>query len=296
MAIYTQKALTIEAQMQLLLSKNLIIKQPDDVKRCLNHIGYQRLKNYTYKFKDESQNFIPNTGFDQIIELYNFDRKLKFILFEALEVIEVAVKALISNQMSLAFGAHWYMEKSHFSPDFDHFVFLNSLKLDFDNAEEGSAKAYKKYYHEPSLPPSWMAMELIIFGTISKIFKYLAAREVKQSICGHFKMPENILVSWMHGFSLIRNRCAHHQRIVYRSLPIELMLPQRQKHRFLMEADAVRTGSLYCALSCMAYLLDIASPGCHFKSDIFALLKQYPHIHIKELGFTSHWQSEAIWQ
>jgi abortive infection bacteriophage resistance protein len=295
MAIYTQKALTIEAQTQLLVAKKLIISEPDYVKHCLSHLGYHRLKHYTYQFKDESRNFIPNTTFDQIIELYNFDRKLKFILFEALEAIEVAIKALISNQMSLAFGTHWYMEAIHFASDFNHTVFLESLKIDFDKAEEGSAKAYKKFYHTPAFPPSWMAMELITFGTISKIFKYLEAREVKKAICGHLRMPENILISWFHVFSLIRNRCTHHQRIVYRALPIELMLPQRQKHRFLTEATEVRTGSLYCGLSCIAYLLNITNPGCTFKTDIFALLKKYKYVNMKELGFTPNWQVEGVW-
>lgn len=129
---YNQPALTIDEQIEALKQKGLLIENEDVLRFHLSHISYFRLKHYTFNFKDvETGKFIPSATFEQVFELYSFDRKLRLILFDAIETIEVAIKTLISNKMSVSYGTHWYLEKKYFTADFDHTGLVNKIKEDF---------------------------------------------------------------------------------------------------------------------------------------------------------------------
>ena len=130
MTAYSQPSLSVEEQLELLLSKGLTITDKDFAISWLSNVSYFRLKTYSYFFKDyqkDNGNFIPETSFEDIVNLYSFDRRLKLIIFDAIEAIEIAVRTRISNTMSYKYGAHWYLNSLHFTKDekkFDHYKFI----------------------------------------------------------------------------------------------------------------------------------------------------------------------------
>jgi abortive infection bacteriophage resistance protein len=298
MPSFKQLPLTIDQQIELLKQKKLIIPDEEYAKYWLSHVSYYRLKHYTFSFKDinDNHNFIPNTTFDQVLQLYLFDRKLKLVIFDGLETIEVAIKTMLSNTLSQAYGAHWYMEQTMFSEKFEYEKFIKTIEDEFDDPDENSVKVYKTVYTDPTLPPSWMVMELLTFGTVSKIFEHIQARQEKQDICWHFNLPDNILMSWLHCFTHMRNRCAHHSRFVYRSVKHEPILPSRRKHIFLDEVDSINRSSLYAALCCMQHLISKINVDSSFKSDLLSLIELNPQINYSHMGFTENWRKEKIWQ
>jgi abortive infection bacteriophage resistance protein len=301
MSRFKQPPLNIDEQVELLRKKGLIIEDEDYAKNWLSHVSYFRLKNYTYTFKDDYQgenvgNFLTNTTFEQVINLYLFDKKLKSILFEMLEIVEVAIKTKISNTMSYKFGSHWYLDRKYFRPEFDHDEFMQDLKDKCNESKENYITTYKRVYTDPETPPSWMIMELLTFGTISRIFEQLYARDEKLSICQEFSLPENILISWFHCFSFIRNRCAHHARIVYQRVRTQPIMPSRRKHQFLTETDLVYPDSIYCVLCCLQQIIRKINLSATFEIPIIALMDNSPEINISALGFTPNWKEEAIWR
>ena len=67
--------------------------------RWLSVVGYYRLSGYLYAYRvlpEGSQvrldTFRESTTFDQVIALYDFDRRLKLLMLDALERIEIAVR------------------------------------------------------------------------------------------------------------------------------------------------------------------------------------------------------------
>jgi abortive infection bacteriophage resistance protein len=113
---YKAHPLTIPEQIILLQEKGLTILPENNAEHWLSHIGYFRLKNYTNKFKNpQTGDFVANSTFEQVINLYLFDRDLRFVLFDAIETIEIAIKALMSNSVANIHGPHWYMERSNFT-------------------------------------------------------------------------------------------------------------------------------------------------------------------------------------
>jgi abortive infection bacteriophage resistance protein len=297
MSVYKAPPLSLEEQIARLKRKGLLIDNADYAIFWLSHVSYYRLKNYTFQFRDKDPElFISNTSFGQVLSLYQFDRKLKLILFDSLECIEVALKTLVSNLMSCEYGAHWYLDRNNFSSQFNYEQFITSIENECGDPDEIAIKVYKNLYAEPVLPPSWMAIELLSFGAISKIFEHLTAREDKQKICRHLGLPDNILISWFHCFTHLRNRCAHHCRIVYRSVKHEPILPSRQKHRFLNDVDSINRSSLYCVLCCVQFLMNKINPQSDFKKGLLMLINENPEIVYTHMGFTENWREEAIWQ
>ena len=73
-------------------------------KDCLKNIGYYRLSGYWYKFQDKSQpdeSFLPGTSFEEIIELYRFDTKLRSLVFDAIEKIEISFSTHLNNSLDI---------------------------------------------------------------------------------------------------------------------------------------------------------------------------------------------------
>lgn len=166
--------LTIEKQIELLQEKGLQIISKDNSAHWLSNVSYFRLKQYSNKFKNaQTRNFVPNIDFDQLIDLYLFDRDLKFILFDAIETVEISFRTSISNSMAHKFGAHWYMDRDNFFSGFDLEEFLTSIESKLEDSDDAAIKQYKRMYDTPSLPPCWMIMEIISFGRISRMFAAL---------------------------------------------------------------------------------------------------------------------------
>jgi len=102
-----------------------------------------------------------------VLSLYVFDRELRVHILDAIERIEVAFRAAISNTMSLDYGPHWYLDERHFGKryggkaqqTYDHAKLLRGI----DKADSVSLRHYRKTYTDPIYPPSWMMIESLSF-------------------------------------------------------------------------------------------------------------------------------------
>ena len=313
---YTSPAINVSQQLSLLKDKGLVISDEQSAEYWLSHISYFRFKQYSYSFKDYHQaegNYVPGTTFEMIRDLYIFDRRLRMLLFEALENIEISVKTQLSNVMSVAHGPHWYTDSTYFlsgeerrqiirnakreddiPKSFDHAEFIGGIEEELKYPSEIFLQHYKKNY-APLHPPSWMMMEIITFGTFSLMFENLQPSNEKNTVCESFGLTKKILVSWLHCFSFIRNKCAHHARLVYAKINFAPALPQKKSRRFLSEADHVENDTLYAVLCCIQYMLNVCNSSSQFKTNLLTLIAEFPSIDYNRLGFSDHWRDEELW-
>jgi abortive infection bacteriophage resistance protein len=68
----------------------------------LQRVSYYRLKGYLLHFerkvtKNTSHAVPPGTTFESVLELYELDRKLRLLMFEAVERIEICFRSAICN-------------------------------------------------------------------------------------------------------------------------------------------------------------------------------------------------------
>lgn len=103
---YAKPALSIADQIKLVESRGLTIADRAKAERFLSNVSYYRLSGYMYPFKDlATDKFTGNITFDEIADLYLFDRDLRLLIFDAIETVEIAFRTQLIYQPSLAGGA-----------------------------------------------------------------------------------------------------------------------------------------------------------------------------------------------
>ncbi len=77
---YSKPSLSIQDQLALLKARDLIVPDNQRAKRYLTFIGYYRLSVYFLPFQNNKDKFNNGTKFDEILNLYILDRKLKLLV------------------------------------------------------------------------------------------------------------------------------------------------------------------------------------------------------------------------
>lgn len=294
---YNKPPLTVAEQVIKLRERGLKFDNEAKAQKYLYNISYYRLRAYTYPFQDNSQEnhpFVKDVTFEQIIELYVFDRKLRLLIFDAIEKIEIALRTQIIYHYALKHGSHWQLKielcrnQKRFS---EH---LDSLQKEIERCNETFIDHYNSKYSNPTQPPSWMSLEVSSIGLLSKIFQNLQKCPEKKAITAHFGLRDvTIIENWMLCFSTLRNICAHHGRVWNRRLT-EIKLPTHPTHTFLKNT-LFRRNKLYATLSCIQYVLKRINTGSTFHERLKELIETCPLAQIEEMGFPSDWAAEELW-
>jgi abortive infection bacteriophage resistance protein len=274
------------------------VADPASAAHHLEHIGYYRLSGYALPFQKggsgpDRHSFKPGATFESILERYVFDRKLRLVVMDAIERIEIAIRAALTNSIATRHGPHWYQDISLFSHNFNHAKFLDDIKGQIGhehhrNRRDVYIEHYYNNYNAPDMPPCWMIFESVSFGMISYAYKHLAPAEFKP-ICGAFGLPHGVLISWLHSISYVRNICAHHARLWNRECRIKPLAAKAYK------ADLTPNERVYAQFVVMQILLRKIAPGNHWARRLINLLNEYPTIPLRSMGFPTDWTSRPIW-
>jgi len=321
---YTKKPLTIPEQVELLEKRGLVICDKSRAERLLANISYYRLSAYMLPFKPEKHNndecFAKNTTWNNVYNLYVFDRKLRLLVFDAIERIEISIRAQLINQLSLKYGSHWYDNSSIFNvkqiidrktgtPIIDKKTGLPK-KIDIfadiqqhitERLEQSKAEMfiahYKATYNNPPNPPSWMALEVMYFNHLSLICETLTNKSDRTSISYVYGLPDYVFYSWLHSINYVRNLCAHHSRLWNRSMSIvPAKLGFSNKLKWITNPDTVQRSKLYYTLCIICFLLQTVNPTSNFKKRLYGLLNEYPDIDCGYMGFPQNWETENLWK
>jgi len=287
---FNKPPLTLDQHINLLISRGLIINDQTLVKDYLQFIGYYRLSAYFIPFqtvdnKSEPHQFKPNTTFENVLDLYIFDRKLRLLFLDAIERIEVAIKAIISNTITLKYNnAYWFLNEKLFNKYFQHQKFLAEIQKEINQAKKSELfiKNYYQKYNNPNYPPSWMLMELLSLGTVSTIYKYLNL-ELKKEIAQVLSIPYIILESWLHSLSYTRNICAHHSRLWNRTFTIKPKIIKKFKQ------NIPNNDKLLAQILIVIYLLKKITNQSHWLDNFKALTQEYPQIKLSSMGIPQNW-------
>lgn len=296
---YSKPPVSIADQVAKLKQRGLDIADDALAKRYLSNISFYRLRAYTYPYqnnKDDDHPFIGTVSFNDILELYTFDRKLRLLVFDALEKIEVALRTQIIYHWSLTHGSHWHLDQNLYKDRTKFIRHLASLQKEINRSNETFLDHYKNKYSNPSEPPCWMSLEVTSIGLLSLIFQNLKSCPEKKAVTHHFGLlGNNVLENWMHNFCNIRNICAHHGRLWNRRITIPITIPNKTKSDFIQNKQ-IYPYKLYASLSAMVYVTNIIAPESVFKENLLDLLKSCPKGQLKEMGFPINWGQDKFWQ
>lgn len=278
-------------------------------KMCLSHISYFRLKYYWTDMRDEEteHNFREGASFNDVIARYDFDRRLRLILFDAIEIVEVALRAKIINHLSKAKGSGlWYLDASLFENTAYYEDFVLDLKYEFERSTEPFAKEYISKHPEWEVdsmegdnPDAWMIMEVATFGTLSKMYKNLKSQLPQRALIanefGLYSAKE--LSGWLEAVSVLRNIIAHHSRLWNRNLAKQPMNIKGHRDKWLNNPlTDNQKKKPYGVITAMLYLCNAVYPENRIKTKLLSLLEESKDIPYGKLGFTGDWHHEPIWK
>lgn len=297
---FTKPAIDLDAQIAQLRERGLSIADESRAMHYLRWVGYYRLAGYSLPLQvnynaDGSHRFLDGVSFEDVLDLYVFDRKLRLAVMDAVERVEVAFRAQFSQTMSEQHGPHWFMDAAHFQSSYDHADFIARIKKDigYDHAKAAMRQTFIKHYYDkygdPELPPSWMIFEVLSFGTVSLAFKHLT-RQNQKSVAKPFGLAGEVLASWLHALSYLRNLAAHHQRLWNRTYTIK---PIQAKQ---YAAELQHTSRFYAQAVMTEVLLKVVSPDTKWGQRLADLLAEHPKVDARRLGFPDDWRQRQLWQ
>jgi len=294
---YTKTPISSADHITLLKGRGLAIADEQRAERYLETIGYYRLSGYMYHLqkRDKSHRFLPNVTFDTIVDTYKFDKKLRAVVAEYMERIEVALRAKLTNIYSLKYGFYWYNDQALFS---DNAVFI-SINADindkFKEEKEHFVKAFKTNHPGETRLPSPMALEVLSLGKLARLYKALATTEEKKRVSKEFGLIITLFESWVIWLANVRNICAHHSRLWNKVMtPDRPFFSRKKEYRFndtLTEENSMTT---YGAISLINRILLSFNPGNSFTSKVEALIDEY-NINARHMSFPDDWKTTATW-
>lgn len=299
---YKKPALSFDDQISRLKSRGLQFNDETSAKKMLSRISYYRLRAYTYPFQDNTNPdhpFIEKVDFETILKLYKFDRKLRLLVFGALEKIEIALRTQIIYQMAMKHGSHWHIDQNMYYDKFRAITQLSELQKEVDRSDETFIKHYKAKYTTPEDPPSWMGLEVTSFGTLSKLYQNINNTREKKAIAKSFGLKNvYILQNWMFCFSILRNICAHHGRLWNRRLTAIPQLPYNNQFTFIEKEiiDSIHKNKLYATLCCIKYMLSRIESNFNFSKKLKKLIDKCPMHQEKVMGFPEGWREHQLWK
>lgn len=295
---YNKPPISFSVQVERLKARGLTFIDEANAEFILSDISYYRLRAYTFPFQDNidpAHPFTMEVTFEEIIELYKFDRKLSQLVFGALEKIEIALRTQIIYQWAVTNGSHWQLDPSLYRNPGKYENQIKNLQTEIDRSHETFIEHYKAKYSDPTEPPSWMSLEVSSFGLLSQIFSNLKKGTEKKDVAIHFGLNDiSILENWMLCFCNIRNICAHHSRLWNRRLTAHVKFPTNPVFPFISNTT-IYPYKLYSALCCMQYMLNTIHPANGFKADLVSLIDTCPLAQEKEMGFPPYWKDEIFW-
>lgn len=303
MSTFTKTPLPIDEQLTLWKKRGLRVPDEERALRYLSVVSYYRLSAFTLPFQisGAGHNFIPDVEFDDILDLYVFDRKLRLLLLDAIERIEVAFRARMTQVLSERHGSHAYLDPHIFNDGYNHGWLLKQVEEKCHQRQaETFIKHYRNKYSDPQLPPIWMVFEIMTFKEISVLFAELRQKEDKKTVAQFWALPYAVLRSWFRALSDLRNTCAHHSRTWNREFGSRPSVLKKAPAiwpdlSLLPQTGIDPTRRLYYFFVVIEYLLRRINPGSSWNQRLNDLLNEYPTVSREHMGIPVGWQDEPFW-
>lgn len=296
---YTKNALDYTQILAQLKERGLLFKDEEQAIKELSNISYFRIANYLRYFEIDSGRHLykPNTYFEDAVYIYYFDKKLRSLLFTAIQSIEVSLRSKVIHHVALTHGPFWFSDSALCVNRMMFADNMTTIKQEVQRSKEEFIQEHFRKYTYPDVPPVWKTLEVTSFGTLSKLYCNLNDNHVKKQIARQFNLPQHqILESWIKCIVLLRNCLAHHARIWNRRFPQMPQLSSMRLRGAWIDSSRIRPNKLYAQLCCLAYLQDNIHPDNDFKIHIKNLLNEYSAINIHHMGFPDDWESQPLWR
>lgn len=295
---YPKNFLSIEQLIQKLTDSGMTITSQDEAVNALTTIGYYRLKGYCFHCFDHTANkYTEGTNLSDVLKLYHFDSELSHLIFNYLSQIEVALRARLVNAFQITHDALILNDPSAFKDKTLYWKNQGMVASEITRSNDVFIK--HNFNNHDGAIPLWASVEVMSFGTLSKIIKNLKTGDqsvfsilvrdykFKNSNGQDVNPSKKMFTSWTQSASVTRNICAHNSRIYNRVISTT---PQ------LIASDTItphpHRNGLYQIMLSMKYLRPSDRSWNSFVSEFNTLLRKYSGVYdIGRMNFPADWES-----
>ncbi|MFE4468617.1 Abi family protein [Leifsonia sp. NPDC056824] len=326
MVEYTKPWLSLDEQVERLVEHGLVVEDTSHAEVILGAIGYYRLTGYLYPFR-ESEEYVDAGGRTRIRVLsdyrhgttlahgeatLDFDRRLRILVLEAVERIEIAVRMRIGYVLGRR-AAFAHEDPTYFVEPFSaeiiddgrpspskHVQWLQRVNARRASSDELFVAHFRDKYDDRM--PVWALTELLELGQLSVLYRGVNQIDAEE-IAVAFGVPTKTLMSsWLASLNYVRNAAAHHARLFNRKLQYAPARPKRGQIPVLDHLrdseDAKNVFGVYNALAVVAFLLPSIDPETDWPARLVALLRDFPAsdaLTVASLGAPERWDRLELW-
>ena len=305
---YSKPWLSVDQQLELLRQRGLLIDDYAKAYACLGRIGYYRLSGYLYAFRVRSDVCCPyprhattrrterlvldeykaGSTFRDCMTLYIFDKKLRVLMLDALERVEIALRVDIAHLLGKR-NTFAYLYPEEFHPSFSQEISLRTgmtkqhewLRKQADLIIRSGEEFVSHNKRKTGLPLAiWIACEVWDFGATTKIFGGLKEEDqdcISQKYCIR---NGRIFASWLETLNYLRNVCAHHSRLWNRNMERQPKLPDQREvvwvNSFVSNPHAL--ARCFLQILMLAHLIKKLNPNSSWPMRVIGHIKTFPQL------------------
>jgi abortive infection bacteriophage resistance protein len=313
---YCKPFATFEEQLALLEKRGLLVEDRAAAMQLLQSVGYYTLGGYLYPMremapgpglKQRRDEFVQGASFEQMADLYRFDRSLRLLVLEALETIERALKVSVAYSLGQLdpFAHHtgqWHNQKHLVlgagTAKSAHQQWRETHESKVQRRGDDAIAAFVDKYGTPL--PVWVAVDVMDFGDVSKLIAQLGSK-TQIALAREFGIRRGLeLASWVRSMCLVRNIAAHHDRLWNRELVDVPTKPKGHEASHFAEImdDDHWWSRTYATLLIVAYFIRHVDPTTTWPERVGGHLLQLPEgpgVSYRALGAPDEWISNSIW-
>lgn len=210
-----KKALDINEQIQRLKQRGMLFDDENKAKEILLDVGFYRLGFYSFPFEqtypsldNRTHKLKAGTTFKAVYDLYEFDMRLRRILLNALDRVEVNVRTKITYIVSNHYkqSPTWFVDKSIMES-----AYVNSFETKVYSTILGNdvIKRHHAKHINDKFAPAWKTIEFMTLGNIGCLYNALKEQKLKKRIANEYGCSLGVFQNYLETIRIIRNKCAH---------------------------------------------------------------------------------------
>lgn len=308
---YSKPWLSLDQQLERLRTRGLVVSDRDKALTYLHRIGYYRLSGYWFALRERSDPccvldkprqskqkakvetialdaFKPGATFENAVHLYVFDKRLRLLVMDALERVEVALRVDVAHTLG-KLDPFAYLRAELFHDTFSkevgkdsgltkHHEWLTKHAQLIGRSKEEFVTHNKTKYGLPLA--IWVACEVWDFGALSTLFAGM--REAEQdAIAGKYGVSNGrVFATWLRSLNYLRNVCAHHSRLWNRNMVDQPKLPPESEMPWVapFANNAHALARCFLLVCMLRHLLSVINPTSSWAERVRAHLRTFPSL------------------
>ena len=287
---YIKPVLSVAEQITLLKERGITFSDEESSAQFLTYHNYYYVSGYIYYFEKKSDVrthcLKTQIDFTDVISLIRYDQQLRELFFGAIQSIEFALRCSLARNLAFSKGPFCLQDTSLFKSIQDHAFLMDKIRSALrERKNEPFLTHYSNVYRE-EIPPVWITIELLTFGTVSRLFSNLQTHHQK-IIARDLQTDHFLLVSWLRALTELRNACAHHSRLWNKVFVNAPKIRKADKDFPLNENGNYRIGAF---IPMVLHLLNVIGERSDWEVMLLSWIEQNRIICLRDMGLERVWK------